>query len=525
MEAETPDEEINIKQFFDILDNLLRRKALIVSCILIATTLGLVIYLMQPKTYKSTALLNYQQQRVNPAKMSPDEGAYIKDIVSTLSDIVTSRTSLEKIIIQQGLYKAERETLTIDRVVGMMRQKISITPANRGDTFIVSFEATDPEKVARVTNELAYGFIQENMKYREEKAAETSTYTQDELSMAKEILDRKEAVMRDYKLKSYNEMPEQQAVNMSRLNSLQNQYQSIQVSIGDLERTRVLSRDQLANRRQMLSNSTLGPAQKSPDNQPIPVENDRMKLKHLQKELQELQGRYTEKHPEIKYLKKEISHLEQTVEPAKEKDENRTNEKLDSTILELQAEITGIGMNIEKMEKEKVNIQNLIKQYEQWVAAAPIREAEWSALTREYGELKRHYDFLVSQNLQAGSALNLELKQKGSQFKVVDAARTPMKPVKPNFLKIMAMALLAGCGLGGGVAIGMGFLDTSFKEPTKLSEAFELEVICSVPRLPLDEEVSKQRRWTILGTIFFLVWGLAIVIMIIYYWKQGQIII
>ena len=135
----------------------------------------------------------------------------------------------------------------------MMRKKISITPANRGDTFIVSYEATNPEKVGRVTNALASGFIQENMKYREEKAAETSTYTQDELNMAKEILDRKEALMRDFKLKNYNEMPEQQAVNITRLTSLQTQYQSIQLSIQDLERTRVLSRDQLANRRQMLS--------------------------------------------------------------------------------------------------------------------------------------------------------------------------------------------------------------------------------------------------------------------------------
>ena len=114
MEAETPEEGINIKQLIDILDVLLRRKALIVSCILIATTLGVVIYLLQPKTYQSTALLNYQQQRVNPAKMSPDEEAYIKDIVSTLSDIVTSRTSLEKIIIQEGLYKEEREKLPME---------------------------------------------------------------------------------------------------------------------------------------------------------------------------------------------------------------------------------------------------------------------------------------------------------------------------------------------------------------------------------------------------------------------------
>ena len=256
-----------------------------------------------------------------------------------------------------------------------------------------------------------------------------------------------------------------------------------------------------------------------------------MKLERLQNELQDLQGRYTDLHPKVKSLRKNISLLEQTVADGAEqktttkRSQSRTGEMYDNTIFELQTEIKGIGLNIKKIEKEKDDIQNHIKQYEQWVAAAPVREAEWSALTREYGELKRHYDFLVSQNLQAESALNLEIKQKGSQFKIVDAARTPTKPVNPNFLKIMGLALLAGCSLGGGLAVGLGIMDTSFKDPTKLSETFGLEVICSVPHLSLQSEVSRQRLRTILGTIFFLVWGLAIVGGIFYFFKQGQIII
>ncbi len=62
-----------------------------------------------------------------------------------------------------------------------------------------------------------------------------------------------------------------------------------------------------------------------------------------------------------------------------------------------------VSLNIARMKKEMEEIKEHIKQYEQWVAAAPVREAEWSALTREYGEIKRRYDFLVAQNLQADS--------------------------------------------------------------------------------------------------------------------------
>ena len=157
------------------------------------------------------------------------------------------------------------------------------------------------------------------------------------------------------------------------------------------------------------------------------------------------------------------------------------------------------------------------------MAAAPIREAEWSALNREHGELRRHYDFLVSQNLQAGSALNLERKQKGSQFRIEDSAQVPVKPIKPNFLKIMAIALAAGCGIGGALAFGFDLLDTSFRSPASIESALGVEVICSIPYLPLKREIIKKRFFQVLGWILFIAGCLAIAAAFVYFYQQGQI--
>ena len=158
------------------------------------------------------------------------------------------------------------------------------------------------------------------------------------------------------------------------------------------------------------------------------------------------------------------------------------------------------------------------------MAAAPVREAEWSSLTREYGELKRHYDFLVAQNLQARSALNLERKQKGSQFKIEDPARVPEKPVSPDFIKIFGVALLLGCGLGGGLALGLDLLDSSFRDPLELEKAFDIEVICTVPKLTLPKEVVKARVINIAGGVFFILCSSGIAVVFVYFWKKGQIV-
>jgi polysaccharide chain length determinant protein (PEP-CTERM system associated) len=518
-----------VPKIIQIIDIAGRRKALIASCILTALTVGLGVYFSQPKVFQSDSLLSYQQQMVNTGRMLPDDNSHLKDVVSTLTQIVTSRTSLEKIIKDENLFAKERQQLPIEDVIEGMRSNISINPSKNGDTFRVIYMESNPAKVARVANALAARFIEENMKYREERASETSAYTKEELEMAKKMLDSKEAVMRDFKLKYYNEMPDQRETNMSRLIALQNNYQGRQESIQNLERTRALMRDQIATRKELLAAKNENFIAGGNDSPQLLSRQD--KLERLRNELQSLEMRYTEKHPKIKSLKNNIAKLEQSdldepeAKPTTAKTEDSANQQVDEILINLEQQLKDISYSIAKITKEKEDIQVLISQYDKWVSVTPVREAEWSALTREYGELKRHYDFLMGQNLQAGSALNLERKQRGSQFKIEDFAQQPLKPVKPDFLKIMGIALLMGCGASVVGCFLLEKMDTSFRFPEQLEATFPFEVLCSVPRLPLKREIVRQRVWIAFGTMFFLTWGLGIIIALGLLWKQGRIII
>ena len=93
------------------------------------------------------------------------------------------------------------------------------------------------------------------------------------------------------------------------------------------------------------------------------------------------------------------------------------------------------------MERNKEQIEK----YMTWIEAAPVREAEWTDLTRDYSQLSDHYSQLVEKNILANSAYSLETRQKGSQFKIIEPAHFPEKPFHPDFLQIMLMAL--GIGL------------------------------------------------------------------------------
>ncbi|HHB76968.1 MAG TPA: hypothetical protein ENK84_10580 [Desulfobulbus sp.] len=516
-----------VKKYIDLLA---QRWRLITACILAALTIGLGIYLRMPKLYHCTALLSYEKQQINPGRMAPErEGQRLRETVSTLSELVMSRNNLEEFIKQFDLYPKARKKLPIEDVIELMRKNIKVTPSSRGDTFSVTFQGTQQDKVLKVTNALAAKFIEENLKYREERATETSKYTKDELTMAKAVLDKKEQAMRDFKLKHYNEMPEQRADNLARLTALHEQYQGIQDSIQDLERTRVMAQEQISLRKR-LGNALAGNSSSGSGNRPADQPMGKYeRLQRLKQYLASLLGKYTDKHPEVRRTRQLIAKLEADLRNNPDSGTATKNSvsrvPLDPEIQQLKFQIKGIDLNIKKLKKDQKKVLASIKQHEKWIEKTPVREAQWNALTRDYNELRRNYDYLVSQNLQAASVEHLERKQKGSKFKIIDPARFPDKPFKPDFKKMLLLALGAGGGLGIGLTLVLDFVDTSFKDVGEIESQLGIKVISAVPYIELAEETRKKRFRMLLSGILFFLYTLLLIGIMIFLYLHGKIIV
>ena len=546
-------EELQRQQLRKLAGIILRRRNLIVTCLLISVVAGIGVYLKTPKVYQSTALIIYQRQRVNPTEMSPDVvNAQTREMVSTLSQQVTSRSSLEGIVKQFELYKREREKMPMEDVVDLMRERIAITPS-KGDVFNVSYEGSDPKKVMLVTNALSSRFIEENLRFREEKATETTVYVKDELAMAKENLDKKEEVMRDYKLKYYNEMPQQLQVNMSRLNALQDQYQKNQEGVRDLEKTRILVQEQIGIRRQMLAEAEALARQGKVDAVAVaraskrinPAEEAALRrqeeLRLMEAALTELKLKYTEQHPEVRRLSRKVEVARQEMEGGSsgseagaQTSEGETAEKekkginlglIDPQLNQLELQLKEIGVNIAQMREAEHRISSQIKQYQAWIDATPVREAEWAALTRDYEQLSKHYQELVSRGIAAESAQNLERRQKGSQFKIVDSAHFPEKPFRPDFAKIMLLSLALGLGVGAGLGFLLEITDSSLKTVEEAETFLGVPVVCAIP-LILDEHQKRARKIkNLVWLAVFAVTATGILGGVAILWKKGLIII
>jgi len=131
----------------------------------------------------------------------------------------------------------------------------------------------------------------------------------------------------------------------------------------------------------------------------------------------------------------------------------------------------------------------------------------------------------VAQNLQASSVELLERKQKGSKFKIIDPARFPDKPFKPNFLKLMMLAVGAGLGAGLGLVFIKDFIDTSFKDASEIESYLDIPVVSSIPYLARHEETGKNREKMVFWSAGFLLYTGLLLAALVYFWLQGRIIL
>jgi uncharacterized protein involved in exopolysaccharide biosynthesis len=102
-------------------------------------------------------------------------------------------------------------------------------------------------------------------------------------------------------------------------------------------------------------------------------------------------------------------------------------------------------------------------------------------ILRDYTTARERYDGLLSKKMDAKMAEQLEKRRKGEQFRVLDPAVKPLKPVKPDPIKIMLGALAAGLGLGCGLAYLREMLDACFYSPEDLEEFIGIPILVNIP--------------------------------------------
>jgi polysaccharide biosynthesis transport protein len=164
----------------------------------------------------------------------------------------------------------------------------------------------------------------------------------------------------------------------------------------------------------------------------------------------------------------------------------------------LQGQIESVEAEIAKHQQELQRLSKLVANYQAKLEAIPVREEETMDLSRDYDMTKQHYSQLEAQALSAETATQLEYRQQGEKFVVLDPAITPEKPSKPNRPMLDAGGALLGLILGLTVALSPEFFGMTIIGPKDITSAGSLVLLETIPVIMTSSDQIAQRRRTLL---------------------------
>ncbi len=487
--AKNPDTRILI---FDYLDIISRRKWWLIVPVLISLIPAIFLYKYLPKSYISSTLILVEPQKVPSDYVKPAISGTMEDRLATIRQQILSRSLLHKIIDEFGLYKKEIKNLSSEEVLDSMRKQIDIkTVGSRNvDAFIISFEGSDPKTVMNVTNKLASLYIEENLKVRQDLIEGTTDFLEVELQRLKESLDKQEQKISDHKRKYMGSLPQQLDANLRSLDRYQMELQTISASLNLEEDKKSALEKRLEVARNIPVTGTELQTERGSNNP------DYDNLERMKRTLESLQADYTDAYPDVIILKRKIKDVEDAL-ARKDSADDKTKGKINPDIRALygsavQRQLFDTNKEIQSLRERQQSLGLKIQQLEKEVASTPLREQEVQGLLRDYDDTKRAYQSLLEKKLSAKLSENLEKRQKGEQFRIMDLANLPEKPSKPILAGVFGMCLAGGFGAGAGLIFLVEALDTSFKKPEEIEEELGLHVLAGIPTLNANNKKIKK---------------------------------
>jgi len=462
-----------------------------------------------PKMYRATTLVLVTPQKVPEAFIRPTVTSKIEDRLQSISQEIMSRTRLEQVISEFKLYEEQAKSLSREEIIESMRKNIEVELKGKEGFFTVSYVGKDPKIVTLVTNKLASLFIEENLKLREQQAQGTSDFLSVELNATRAKLEEQEGMITQFKKRFMGELPEQREANLRILEQLQLQSQKISDNLKATQDRRVIIQKQLSDIKVQMA---FGRPSGNPEN---PKEEgtatttesnlsqspliDQKGLSYYEAQLNNgrnlltaLKSKYTGRHPDIVNTERYIAELEKkiedmkahgTVETTEGKETAISSSRVDPLVRAVENQLIATDFEIKRLVEEDSRIKARMAGFQARVENSPMRELAMSNLARDYQNTKESYQTLLKKSQEAEQAENLERRQKGEQFKVIDPARIPEKPVKGKIIKILLFGLLAGMGSGLGMAFVREQMDRSFRDAEDLEATVEFKVLANIPKI------------------------------------------
>jgi protein tyrosine kinase modulator len=359
-------------------------------------SVGIGVALLWPATYLSEGKILVQSQQIPTELVRPTVTSAAQERIQVIEQRTMNRDNLVAIVDKFQLFPDKRTLMSVTELVALMKKQTKIAPVDlqldfkqrsRAESptivFSVGFEYSDAATATRVANELMTRILSEDLRDRTSRATDTTKF------LAREV----------QKLRDDNM-------------ALDSRIAQLRLSQGK-------------------------PAVSAAGDQPTG-------LAQLKADLVQKSALYSDRHPLIQSLKRQIEAMEKAAAPSGAADSSA------STSLE--------------------------------------------ALVAQQEALQKNLDAASTKLAAARLGENLEKDQQSEKLEIIEQPTIPQEPIKPNRPKVGAIAVLVALMAGAGLAFVVEISDKAIRRRSDIFGVVDSQLIVSIPYIATAAEERRQKR-------------------------------
>ncbi len=347
------------------------------------------------------------------------------------------------------------ERQPVEPLVNDLLNNLRVTELGKGSNILrVSSQSSDPVHARNVVNTLSEAYRELNVASKTRQAGKTVDFIDQQLIGLKDVLDRSEQDLQEYKLQTglITLGPEGGGL-VEKLVSLEQQKAEV-----------VLKRQRVDYAITELRKAIAGnSAFTSPTIEGVPqIAEAANRMAELEAERKGLLVDLTPAHPAVLELQGQI---------------RRVQEAMLSTYHSLRQEL----------EFEERDLTQTIAGFDEKLKDVPEAELELAKRSRIHRVNAELYTFLLQKQQEASIAEAATI----SSVEIIDPALTPKMPIKPNKKKNLALGLILGLMLGTGLVFLLDYMDQTVKTAEDVRDKLGLNVFGIIPRIPFADEDAR----------------------------------
>jgi polysaccharide chain length determinant protein (PEP-CTERM system associated) len=402
---------------------------------------------------------------------------------------------VEKLVRMADLDLSLKSVGAKEALFDHVTKTLKIKSAGRDNLYTIEYLDPDPEKARKVVQSLTTIFVESSLGNKSSDADSARKFIEEQIGIYQKKLEETENQIKSFKLQHIELQLDNDKGSGARVSEVGNQLSQARLELREAENGRDAIKRQLVGEEPVLLPDTPG----TESSVSIPEIDGRIEAQ--KRNLDALLQRFTEQHPDVLGARRVIKDLEEQKrqEIAVRKKAAAANPAVAS--LNANPAYQQMRVSLTEAEATVASLRARVAEYEsryrrgiETMKLAPKIEAEFTQLNRDYAAQKKNYDSLVQRRESASISEGMAAVSGVADFRLIDPPRASQKPVAPNRIILLPLALLSALAFGLAGSFAASQLRPTFFEVRTLREVAGLPLLGVVSRIVTPEVRHREHK-------------------------------